>query len=234
MSRAVIALGANLGDRGSTLRSAASAIAALPGVSPVASSREVESVAVTLEGRDETKPRYRNAVVVVETDLEPQALLDALHGIEDEHGRTREVRWGDRTLDLDVVAIDDLVLDTATLTVPHPRAAERAFVLAPWADADPDAVLPGAGAVADLLDAIGDDTERVDEPRLFDDAAPTGDAPATGDAAPMGDGAPARDAAVIAGVSRTDDATASGGATAPDDASRTDGPTRASRPGEHT
>jgi 2-amino-4-hydroxy-6-hydroxymethyldihydropteridine diphosphokinase len=169
VSRAVIALGANLGDRGSTLRAAARAIAALPGVRPVASSREVESVALTLDGLDDTKPRYRNGVVVVDTDLTPDALLDALHGIEDEHGRTREVRWGDRTLDLDVVAIDDLRLDTATLTVPHPRAGERAFVLAPWLDADPGAVLPGAGPVADLLAALGDDTERVDEPRLFDD-----------------------------------------------------------------
>ncbi|ROP72789.1 2-amino-4-hydroxy-6-hydroxymethyldihydropteridine diphosphokinase [Curtobacterium sp. PhB115] len=171
MSRVVVALGANLGDRGSTLRAAATAIAALPGVRPVASSREVESVAVTLDGRDDTKPRYRNAVVVVDTDLEPQAFLDALHGIEDDHGRTREVRWGDRTLDLDVVAVDDLVVDTPTLTVPHPRAAERAFVLAPWLDADPAAVLPGAGPVADLLTALGDDTDRVDEPRLFDDAS---------------------------------------------------------------
>ncbi|MCS5486056.1 2-amino-4-hydroxy-6-hydroxymethyldihydropteridine diphosphokinase [Curtobacterium flaccumfaciens pv. beticola] len=169
MSRAVIALGANLGDRGSTLRAAARAIADLPGVRPVASSREVESVALTLDGLDTTKPRYRNGVVVVDTDLGPQELLDALHGIEDAHGRTREVRWGDRTLDLDVVAIDDLVLDTTTLTVPHPRAGERAFVLAPWLDADPDAVLPGAGPVADLLAAVGDDTERVDEPRLFDE-----------------------------------------------------------------
>lgn len=169
MSRVVVALGANLGDRGSTLRAAARAVAALPGVHPVASSHEVESVAVTLDGRDDTKPRYRNAVVVVDTDLEPQAFLDALHGIEDEHGRTRDVRWGDRTLDLDVVAVDDLRIDTATLTVPHPRAAERAFVLAPWLDADPAAVLPGVGPVADLLAAVGDDTERVDEPRLFAD-----------------------------------------------------------------
>jgi 2-amino-4-hydroxy-6-hydroxymethyldihydropteridine diphosphokinase len=169
VSRAVVALGANLGDRGSTLRAAAAAIVALPGVRPVASSREVESVAVTLDGPDTTKPRYRNAVVVVDTDLEPQELLDALHGIEDTHGRTREVRWGDRTLDLDLVAYDDLSLDTVTLTVPHPRAGERAFVLAPWHDADPDAVLPGVGPVADLLERVGDDTERVDEPRLFDE-----------------------------------------------------------------
>lgn len=194
MSRAVIALGANLGDRGSTLRAAAEAIAALPDVRPVASSREVESIAVTLDGPDRTKPRYRNAVVVVDTDLEPQELLDALHGIEDTHGRTREVRWGDRTLDLDVIAYDDLTLDTATLTVPHPRAAERAFVLAPWADADPDAELPGAGRVADLLARLGDDTERVDEPRLFDGPtrasrpAPASDTPAP--AAPSDTSAP--------------------------------------------
>ncbi|PZF10022.1 2-amino-4-hydroxy-6-hydroxymethyldihydropteridine diphosphokinase [Curtobacterium sp. MCPF17_011] len=167
MTRAVIALGANLGDRGSTLRAAAAAVAALPGVRPVASSREVESVALTLDGPDTTKPRYRNGVVVVDTDLAPQELLDALHGIEDEHGRTRDVRWGDRMLDLDVIALDDLRIDTDTLTVPHPRAHERAFVLAPWADADPEAVLPGHGSVTTLLAALGDDTDRVDEPRLF-------------------------------------------------------------------
>jgi 2-amino-4-hydroxy-6-hydroxymethyldihydropteridine diphosphokinase len=178
--RAVIALGANLGDRGSTLRAAAAEIAAIPGVAPVSSSHEVESVALTLDGLDRTKPRYRNAVVVVDTTLTPQELLDALHVVEDTHGRTREVRWGDRTLDLDVVAITDDAgvhqrIDTETLTVPHPRAHERAFVLAPWLDADPDAVLPGsgpgAGPVADLLAALGDDTDRVDEPRLF--AEPT-------------------------------------------------------------
>jgi 2-amino-4-hydroxy-6-hydroxymethyldihydropteridine diphosphokinase len=170
VSRAVIALGANLGDRGSTLRAAAAEVAAIPGVRPVASSHEVESVAVTLDGPDPTKPPYRNAVVVVDTELAPHDLLAALHVVEDAHGRTREVRWGDRTLDLDVVAIDDIVLDDPVLTVPHPRAHERAFVLAPWFDADPDAVLPGLGPVRALLAALGDDTTRVDEPRLFERA----------------------------------------------------------------
>jgi 2-amino-4-hydroxy-6-hydroxymethyldihydropteridine diphosphokinase len=169
MSRAVIALGANLGDRGTTLRDAAAAILAIPGVLPVASSHEVESVALTPAGPDPTKPPYRNAVVVVDTELTPTELLDALHEIEDDHGRVRTVRWGDRTLDLDIVAVDDELLDTPELTVPHPRAAERPFVLAPWLDADPDAVLPGVGPVAELLTALGDDTVRVDEPRLFGD-----------------------------------------------------------------
>ncbi|MFZ7087218.1 2-amino-4-hydroxy-6-hydroxymethyldihydropteridine diphosphokinase [Curtobacterium sp. RRHDQ10] len=171
-SRAVIALGANLGDRGTTLRDAAAAIVAVPGVRPVAASHEVESVAVTLDGPDDTKPRYRNAVVVVDTDLDPHALLAALHRIEDAHGRTRETRWGDRTLDLDVIAVDELVLDTPDLVVPHPRAAERAFVLAPWLDADPEAVLPGRGSVRALLATLGDDTSVVDEPPLFSPGAP--------------------------------------------------------------
>ena len=169
MTRAVVALGANLGDRGSTLRAAAAAVAAIPGVTAVGSSHEVESVALTLDGLDTAKPRYRNAVVVLDTVLAPQELLDALHVVEDTHGRTREIRWGDRTLDLDVITYGDERIDTETLTVPHPRAHERAFVLAPWLDADPDAVLPGAGPVADLLAALGDDTDRVDEPRLLDD-----------------------------------------------------------------
>lgn len=170
MTRAVVALGANLGDRGSTLRAAATAVAALPGVTAVASSHEVESVALTLDGLDTDKPRYRNAVVVVDTELSAQDLLDALHRVEDEHGRTRDVRWGDRTLDLDVVTYGDEHIATDTLDVPHPRAHERAFVLAPWLDADPGAVLPGRGPVADLLAALGDDTERVDEPRLLEPA----------------------------------------------------------------
>lgn len=187
MIRAIVALGANLGDRGTTLREAAASIVALPGVRAVASSHEVESVAVTLDGPDPSKPPYRNAVVIVDTDLDPHALLDALHGIEDAAGRTRTVRWGDRTLDLDVVALHDasgvaVIIDDAVLTVPHPRAAERDFVLAPWLDADPDAVLPVPAAsgvaargttathrsVADLLAALGDHTTRVGEPRLLE------------------------------------------------------------------
>jgi hypothetical protein len=104
-------------------------------------------------------------------------------------------RWGDRTLDLDIVAIDDLRLDTGTLVVPHPRAAERAFVLAPWLDADPDAVHPTRGPVRALLADLGDDTVAVDTPRLFAPQRAPAAAPGGTAAAPSGTARPAAAAA---------------------------------------
>jgi 2-amino-4-hydroxy-6-hydroxymethyldihydropteridine diphosphokinase len=86
----------------------------------------------------------------VSTTLAPQELLAALAAIETEHGRVREVRWGDRTLDIDIVSYGDLRQDDAVLTLPHPRAAERGFVLVPWLEIEPDAVLPGIGRVDGL------------------------------------------------------------------------------------
>ena len=94
-------------------------------------------------------------VAIVTTRLAPTVLLSYLHTIEDRHGRVRRERWGDRTLDLDLIAYGDVVCDTPTLTLPHPRAAERDFVLAPWLSIDPDASLVGAGRVADLLERLG-------------------------------------------------------------------------------
>jgi 2-amino-4-hydroxy-6-hydroxymethyldihydropteridine diphosphokinase len=81
-------------------------------------------------------------------------LLSLLHRIEVAHGRERRERWGDRTLDLDLIAYGDVISDTPELTLPHPRAAERDFVLGPWLAVDPDAVLPGRGRVADLLEDL--------------------------------------------------------------------------------
>lgn len=151
MTRAVVALGANLGDRYGTLAAAAREIGALDGVTDVRMSEPIESVAITLDGPDPDKPGYVNAVALVETTLAPDALLAALNGIENAHGRVREERWGDRTLDLDVIVHGDVVSDDPHLTLPHPRAHERDFVLGPWAELDPDAVVPGHGRVADLL-----------------------------------------------------------------------------------
>ncbi|MEV7768165.1 2-amino-4-hydroxy-6-hydroxymethyldihydropteridine diphosphokinase [Microbacterium sp. NPDC086615] len=151
---AVVALGANLGDRAETLHAAIAALRALPLTTAVRVSAPLETVAVTLHGEDEDAPRYLNAVALVTTRLAPRALLRELHRIEAEHGRVRRERWGDRTLDLDLIAYADERIDDDDLTVPHPRAHERAFVLEPWVDVDPDADLPGRGRVQDLLDGL--------------------------------------------------------------------------------
>jgi 2-amino-4-hydroxy-6-hydroxymethyldihydropteridine diphosphokinase len=151
---AVIALGANLGDRAATLDAALVDIAALPLTGDIRSSRPVETIAVTLDGEDAGAPRYLNAVALVRTRLAPSVLLHALHRIEAAHGRERRTRWGDRTLDLDLIAFGEIVSADPRLTLPHPRAAEREFVLVPWLEVDPDARIPGGGRVDDALAAL--------------------------------------------------------------------------------
>lgn len=148
---AVVAFGANLGDREATIRAAAERIARLPLVSDVRLSPLIETVALRLDGPDPDAPGYVNAVALVTTRLAPSILLGMLHAIEDEHGRERHERWGDRTLDLDLIAYGDESSDDERLQLPHPRAFERLFVLEPWLELDADAELPGRGRVADLV-----------------------------------------------------------------------------------
>lgn len=148
---AVVALGANLGDRHGTIRAAAERITRLPLVSDVRLSRLFETVALRLDGPDPEAPGYVNAVALVTTRLAPEILLGMLHAIEDENGRERRERWGDRTLDLDLIAYGDIVSDDPRLQLPHPRAGERLFVLDPWLDVDPEAELLGKGKVSDLV-----------------------------------------------------------------------------------
>lgn len=148
---AVIALGSNLGDRAATLADARAALERLPLTGDVRMSSPLESIAVRVDGADASAPRYLNAVALVRTRLAPAVLLAQLHRIEREHGRERRERWGDRTLDLDLIAYGDERSADPHLLLPHPRAAERAFVLAPWLELDPDAVLPGRGPVRALL-----------------------------------------------------------------------------------
>lgn len=148
---AVIALGANLGDRAETLAAAVDELGHLPLTSAVVVSQPLETVAVTLAGEDADAPRYLNAVALLRTRLAPAELLASLHRIEARHGRVRRERWGDRTLDLDLIAYGAETIERDDLVVPHPRAHERVFVLAPWVEVDPDAVIPGRGRVADLL-----------------------------------------------------------------------------------
>jgi dihydropteroate synthase len=162
-SRAVVlAIGANLGDRLETLRAAVTAIGQLPGTEVTAVSPVYQTAPV---GGPE-QPDYLNAVLTARTGLSPDDLLSRLHEIEAEHGRVREVRFGPRTLDIDIVSYAGQVSDDPVLTLPHPRARERPFVLAPWHDIDPEAVLPGeyGGRVADLLaETAGDGVRRLPE-----------------------------------------------------------------------
>lgn len=149
MTRAVIAMGANLGDRADTIVAAIERLGATDGVEVVAVSELVETVAIRPDGPDDTHPNYLNGVAIVDTTLSAASLLAVLHSIEDEHGRTRSERWGDRTLDLDLIVFGDVIED-GNIVIPHPRAHERSFVLGPWLSLDPDASIPGRGLVREL------------------------------------------------------------------------------------
>lgn len=149
--RVVIALGSNLGDRMDNLQSAIDALFDSPKLKFVA----VSPVYETAPAGGPPQPDYLNAVLVAETTLPAHALLERCLGVEATLGRTRDEHWGPRTLDLDLIVYGDEVSEDPELTLPHPRAHERAFVLAPWLAADPGAVLPGHGPVADLLATTG-------------------------------------------------------------------------------
>ncbi|MBZ4487428.1 2-amino-4-hydroxy-6-hydroxymethyldihydropteridine diphosphokinase [Microbacterium sp. cx-55] len=153
---AVIAFGSNLGDRATIFAEAADDLRRMPLTSDVRVAPAIESVAIRVEGPDADAPAYLNTVALIATRLAPSILMSYLHAIEDRHGRERREQWGDRTLDLDLIAYGDRQIRTRRLTVPHPRAAERAFVLDPWLALDPDAELPGLGRVAELRAAIED------------------------------------------------------------------------------
>lgn len=153
---AVIAVGSNLGDREATFAAAVRALAESDGIEVTAISTPIETVALRPEGEDADAPAYLNAVVLVRTTLAPRALLSLLNEIERKHGRVRTERWGDRTLDLDIIDYAGMQSATDDLTLPHPRAHERTFVLRPWAEVAPDAVLPGHGSVSDLLAGLED------------------------------------------------------------------------------
>jgi len=157
---AVVAIGANLGDRAATMTAALEDLARLPLTTRIVAAEPIETVALTLDGPDAEAPAYLNSVALVTTRLAPSVLLGYLHAIEEAHGRpprqVDDLRWQSRTLDLDLIAYGDVRSDDPALTLPHPRAGERTFVLAPWLQVDPDAVLPGSGPVAELLARLAD------------------------------------------------------------------------------
>lgn len=145
---AYVGLGGNLGDVAETLRRAAEALAKLPETRLSRASRIYRNPPLG----PPDQPDYRNAVVKLTTELDAEALLDALQAIETEFGRVREGdRWGPRTLDLDLLLYGETVCATERLTLPHPGLRERAFVLYPLAEIDSDLVLPGNERLTDLL-----------------------------------------------------------------------------------
>ena len=139
-NRAYVSLGSNLGDSLQTLRQAAAALGGLGAVVAASPVYETDPVGLT------EQPAFLNAVVELDTTLEPLPLLDALLAIEAESGRERSIRFGPRTLDLDLIWYDGRRLESDRLTLPHPRAHEREFVLRPLCDIAPDLPLAGRPA----------------------------------------------------------------------------------------
>jgi 2-amino-4-hydroxy-6-hydroxymethyldihydropteridine diphosphokinase len=145
VGRAFLGLGTNLGDRLANLQRAVDLLVVTPGIRVLRSSRVYETAPV-----GPPQPDFLNAVIEIDTDLEPHEVLAAGAAVERELHRVRDVRWGPRTIDVDVLTYDERVIDTADLTVPHPRMHERAFVLIPLLDLDADPPLPGGRRARDL------------------------------------------------------------------------------------
>jgi 2-amino-4-hydroxy-6-hydroxymethyldihydropteridine diphosphokinase len=151
VTRAYVGLGANLGDRASTLLRAVELLGEHPGVTVVS----VSELRETAPWGPVPQPPFLNGAVALETELTARELLDVLLDVERRLGRRRAgARWGPRTVDLDLLAFGDEQVSEPGLDVPHPRLHERAFALEPLAELDPGLVLPGRGRVADLLAAL--------------------------------------------------------------------------------
>ncbi|MFW0178662.1 2-amino-4-hydroxy-6-hydroxymethyldihydropteridine diphosphokinase [Rothia sp. P7208] len=143
---AILALGSNMGDREETLIRGIADLCSHPQISV----QNISPVAVTAAvGGPEGQPDFLNLVIQIETDLRPFELLEYTQSVESKHHRTREVHWGPRTLDIDIIEYGNMQMSQTDLTIPHPRAAERAFVLEPWVRMDPSAELQGV-PVAEL------------------------------------------------------------------------------------
>ncbi|MEU6737805.1 2-amino-4-hydroxy-6-hydroxymethyldihydropteridine diphosphokinase [Streptosporangium sandarakinum] len=154
--KVVLALGSNLGDRFDTLQGALDALFDAPGLGFVAVSPVYETDPV---GGPE-QGAYLNAVVIAESSLDPRAILERAQNVENAFGRIRMERWGARTLDVDLITVGDVVSGDPELTLPHPRAHERAFVLVPWSQVDPEATLAGR-RVTDLLAGLDQEGVRL-------------------------------------------------------------------------
>ncbi len=170
---ALLALGGNIGDVEPTLREAVHDLHRVAGIEV----RATSPLVLSKPAGGPEQPDYLNAVVRIHTALSPRELLAACHGIELAHGRERGILNGPRTLDIDIVDFNGMQVSLPDLTLPHPRARERAFVLVPWAAMEPDAVLPGVGRVADAAAVLAEGVTVV-APVWPAPAAPQAAAPA--------------------------------------------------------
>lgn len=143
--KVVIALGSNLGDRADSLNRAITLLKEYVKDHKVSSFLETEPVS------DIAQPKYLNAVMIGNTVLMPQELLEKMQKIESELGRIREKKWDARTIDLDLIIYGNQYINNETLVVPHPLAHKRDFVLKPWFEIDPDGEIPGVGAIKLLI-----------------------------------------------------------------------------------
>lgn len=150
-TRAVLALGSNLGQREQNLNLALEQIKSFPATDFIAVSSFHETIALTEAGEDSTKPSYLNAIAIIETDLTVEEVFSRTSAIETELGRIRQTKWQDRTIDVDLISFGELQLANEALTIPHPRSHERLFVLKPWLEIDPMAELIGYGKISDLV-----------------------------------------------------------------------------------
>ncbi len=148
---AVLALGSNLGDRFAALQGAVDALADTPGVNVVAVSSVYETAPADAPANSSA---FLNAVLLVDTTLSTATLLERAHAVEAAFGRERGGRNEPRTLDVDLIVVGSRVVDQEGLVLPHPRAAERAFVLVPWHEVDSRAEIPGQGPIAELLGGL--------------------------------------------------------------------------------
>ena len=149
--QAVLSIGSNLGERMDRLQGAVAALEDTPEVTMVAVSSVYETDPVDAP---EGSGKFLNAVVLIDTTLTVHTLLDRALAIEDAFGRERSERGAPRTLDVDVIVVGDRVADDDQLTLPHPRAHERAFVLLPWLEIDPEGEIPNHGFIADLIGGV--------------------------------------------------------------------------------
>lgn len=159
---AVLSFGANLGDREQAIHRAMLLIERMDGIRVRAKSSLWESPAWKPDGGEDS-PDYLNSIVIVGTTLNPDELLEAVNALEDAFGRVRNERYGDRTLDVDIVTYEGVEIETPRLTLPHPLAHTRQFVLQPWIEVQPDAVLPGHGSIRELADYVDGDAWRLGE-----------------------------------------------------------------------